>query len=195
MQANRILPRRVFLGQLSQSLTALSLAAIPTPIEAQPEISEEQALAHLGAEPVGPPPPPYPDPERTAIIDRWIAQVDETLIALDKLWDFLHEARATAPADLEGQVTCRQIFDTQDAVDRLSMAIECGQPGLNTDQLVQALSNEPICVICIRDEILNSSESPDRIQIEIDWIGEDYPEHAAELQRLLDTRFGEGVQS
>ena len=190
MQANRILPRRAFLGQLSQSLTALSLAAIPTPPEAQPEIIEEQAMAVLGAEPVGPPPAPYPDPERTAIIDRWIAQVDETLVALESMWGFLHEARSTAPEDIKGHVSCRAMFDIRDATDRLSEAIECGLPGLNIDELVQALSNEPITIACIRDEILNSDEICDYLPLEVEHIAQDYPEYGAELQGLLDARLG-----
>ena len=204
-QKQQTTTRRRFIGQTLAALAlatanATQISAAPlSSTKATPEITKEQAMNVLGLELVYPEgvPEPYPDPERTAIIDRWIETVDETIIKLVSFWTFLHDARAMSPDATDGTQSFKLMTAAQDSMNDLCHAIECSTETLNPDKFLIALSNEPISFICIRDEILHHDiKDPDSLQLEIDYIRQDYPEYGAELQRLFDERFGgKAVQS
>ena len=179
--------RRGFLKHLTGLATLAPIAALPIPKpESEHEITEEQALAALGAEPIGPPPPPYPDPQRTATIDHWIQVIDEVLIPLETFWTFLHEARAQAPDVVSPADFARLEDAARDQMNSLCSLMET----ITFDELARAITGKPCWYTYVINYIELGDQTPAVWQREIDGFRERYPDVADELQTILDTRFG-----
>ena len=184
---------------------ATALAAIASTLtkavvkaESQPEITQEQALKALGYEPVFPDgvPEPYPNPVRNNIINRWIKDVDDTLVHLERFHSYLIDASRQSPEDTDGAEGYKLMYAAFDAMKDLCHGIECGSDRLHPDGVLMALSGEPMPYICYREGLLYGDiHEPEKIQREIADLSEDYPEYGAELQRLFDARFSEAVDN
>ena len=84
-----ILTRRAALRTLAASAIAiLALSTNPNALASEVEISPGR-------------PPAWPDPARTAVIDKWRHELDRAITTLENLWGFLGEARALPPNQVD----------------------------------------------------------------------------------------------
>lgn len=193
--------RRDFIKDLLKSLAGLAaavpLAALASPSESPPEITQEQALAVLGLEPVSSDgaPEPYPNPVRNAIVSRWIKDVDDTLVHLERFHGYLVDASRQSPEDTDGAEGYKLMYVAFDAMKDLCHAIEGNSSTLDPEGVLMALSGEPMAYIICREGLLRGViHEPEDIQAQIDQVSERYPaEYGAELQRLYDVRFGKAA--
>lgn len=161
--------RRDFIAGLAGLAT---LAFIPTATLEMVEFAPEQL-------------PPAGPAERTAKIDAWISRVDETLIALERLYSFLHDARALPAESVDGLRFVDLDDQAQTELERLALAM---QAGAYTD-LIFAMSGQKEWSLHIKSYILKGEGSRDRWQTEIDFIRKDDPARALDLQAFLNANW------
>lgn len=126
--------------------------------------------------------PPYGPLERTQTLDYWTGQIDQTIVALERLWSFLVEARALPPAGVDG----RKLLDLENqAMDLMdSLEIETRKAGF--DAVYRAATGYSSFFWAVAADI-RLGANPQTIQAYIDDFGKDYPAQASELQAMLDS--------
>ena len=182
--------RRGFLKHLTGLATLAPIAALPIPKpESQPEITEEQALARLGLTKADftetlPDEAPYPDPERTAILDAHLAKVEAVIIALEAHQGNIEYVRSQAPEDVDAGLMVeyerwmrREIDDFCATLDSFDLAA-----------VIEAATGTHYAVPYIKADMANPNDNITYEQWleEIHAIRRDDPKAADELTRYLN---------
>lgn len=177
--------RRQFLTNVLLAAPVATVSALATAAALESSSADECELLPTA-------PPPFGPPERTAIIDDWRARIDSTIVALEKFWGYLGEARAL-PTD---QVDGVQLFDLQVnaeiAMDKLEDALTYFRNEDNDiDALYRLTTGHKEYFWCLkRDTLKGGKAARGWIQSQIDAVRKDDPASALELQAILDARMG-----
>lgn len=133
------------------------------------------------------PAPPYGPAERTTALDECTQKIDDMIITLERLYDFIAEARALPPNQVDGDNLLKLYYQAGNAVERFDEALM----GNTFDDLFGVATGQRSFYWCMRDDILNDPKLDfKRARFEIDAFKEDYPGQVAELQALLNARLG-----
>lgn len=175
--ADQPISRRQLLPNLLAAITLGRLALSGASIGAVPEIREYAPTI----------PPPYGPPERTAIIDKWITRLDETLITLEKYYGFLIEARGLAPAEVDGVQLVNLENEVHRICDHMVGCIDCDCE----NSIITAATGRGSGPVCVEAELTSDSHTFDRDfwQREVDAVSEDHPHERARLQGLLNAKY------
>lgn len=132
-------------------------------------------------------PPPYGPAERTAIIDKWIGRLDETLITLEKYYSFLIDARGLAPGQVDGVQLVNLENEVHRICDHMVGCIDCDCE----NSIISAATGRGSGPVCVEAELTSDSHTFDRDfwQREVDAVSEDHPHERARLQALLNAKY------
>lgn len=174
--------RRQLLPNLLAAITLGRLAitgALPPLVESSTDCGIEYAPIQ---------PPPYGPPERTEVIDRWIGRVDEALIALEKYYSFLIEARGLAPEAVDGVKLVNLENEVHAICDGMAGYIDCDYE----NDLITAATGRSSSAVCVEAELHSDSHRFDRAfwQREVDAVSEDHPHERARLQAVFNAKYG-----
>lgn len=135
-------------------------------------------------------PPPYGPAKRTAIIDKWITRLDETLITLEKYYGFLIDARGLPPAEVDGVRLVNLENEVHALCDKMVGDIDCDCE----NSIITAATGRSSGAVCVEAELMSDSHKLDREfwQREVEAVSKDHPEERGRLQAILDARY-EGV--
>ena len=186
-----MLNRRGFLKHLTGLATLAPIAAlpIPSPTKPQPEITEAQALARLGLtkdyciEEVFPDEPPYPDPERTAILDAHLAKIKALMGALIGHQGNIEYVRSQAPQDVDAGLMVEYERWLRREIDEFCATLD----SFDLAAVIEAATGTHYAVPYIKADMANPNDNITYEQWleEIHAIRGDDPQAADELTRYL----------
>lgn len=176
--ADNPISRRQLIPNLLAAITLGRLALAGASIVSVPEV-REYAPTQL---------PPYGPAERTAIIDKWINRLDETLITLEKYYGFLIDARGLAPEAVDGVKLVNLENDVHALCDSMVGYIDCDYE----NDLISNATGRSSSAVCVETELRSDSHVFDREfwQREVDAVSGDHPKERARLQAIFDAKYG-----
>lgn len=180
--AHRITRRNFLQGILGISLVSLLPKPDVAAIEESSQLFESDTESDFEQRK-----PPYPDAERQAVIGRWLAVIDSTLVHIESFWSYLEDCNELPPAEVDDQRLYHLMNEAHNAANELCSLLESGDSVYNLDELLAVTTGKPLGYIFLREEILRGDMDPDRMQSEINAYAEDNPQYRAELQTLLWT--------
>ncbi|MCL4295692.1 MAG: hypothetical protein KJ077_08190 [Anaerolineae bacterium] len=86
--------------------------------------------------------PAYPDPARTAILDRWLDLVEQSLQKLELFWELLAEARSLPPSEVDVKRFHQALEQAKEAIESLDYDFDHGD--LNIDDILESVTSQPI---------------------------------------------------
>ena len=170
--------RREFLTTLVGSALAITaLAALPAVAQAAPKVKKSSQ----GEVPPDRP-EPYPDPNRTALIDEWDRKIEDTITALESLWYFIIKARGLAPEAVDGDELYQLETGALDAMDNLHSDIE----DIAFDDFVISVTGKTLMFWSLKNDII-SLKNPAELKAELKAARLYDPQAADELEAYLKT--------
>lgn len=184
--------RRQFLNNVLLAIPVATVSALSTvaAIETKESCADDDYIhIHKSLIEYAPEaPPPFGPLSRTQAINRCAQKIDETIVTLERFHSFLLAARALPPSQVDGSKWIQLEYAVIDAELELDDAM---QSSTFFEDALEAATGKRSYYWCLKADIIgNEKIDAAFVQSEINAFREDYPGQVAELQALLDARYG-----